>query len=111
MTSAEPCRKAPYSLDLQWRVIWQRIGMELSYRKIAANLSISVGTAYNVFKVFYHSGDVNPKKQPERKGQRILNHYDEMFVIGLIIDSPSTYLSELCQAIEDVSGKRIYLCP
>ena len=32
--SAEPVRKAPYSLDLRWRVVWQRLSFELSYRDI-----------------------------------------------------------------------------
>ena len=27
--SAEPGRKAPYSNDIRWHVVWQRIGMEL----------------------------------------------------------------------------------
>ena len=34
--SAEPGRKAPYSADLRWRVVWQRI--ELTFREIANNL-------------------------------------------------------------------------
>ena len=37
----------------------------------------------------------------------MLNHTDEIFVIGLIIESPSSYLSELCQAVQDFSGKKI----
>ena len=34
-------------IRLRWRVVWQRIAMELSYREIAERLCISVGTAYN----------------------------------------------------------------
>ena len=68
---------------------------ELSYRKIATNLNISLGTAHNFFRLFYDTGDVTPKKQPVRKVKRMLNHTDEIFVIGLIIESPSSYLSEL----------------
>ena len=50
--SAEPGRKAPYSDDTRWRVVWQRAGMQLSFRQVAKNLNISVGTVYNIFKVF-----------------------------------------------------------
>ena len=46
-TSAEPGRKAPYSNDLRWRIVWQRFGMELSLRKIAENLNVALGTTYN----------------------------------------------------------------
>ena len=52
--SAEP--KAPYSDDLRWRVVWQRIGMGLRYREIANCLNIAVGTAHNIFKLFERTG-------------------------------------------------------
>lgn len=81
--------------------------MELSYRRIASNLNISVGTAYNVYRLFYDSGDVTPQKQPERRAIRSLSHLDELLIVGLIIDSPSTYLRELCQAIEEICGKTV----
>ena len=65
MTSAEPSRRKPYSVDIRWRVVWQRIGMDLS---IACRLNISVGTAYNIFKLFELTGSVEAKsarKRPE----------------------------------------------
>ena len=43
-------RKAPYASDLSWRIVWQRIGMEHSYRIIVANLSIGLRTVYNALK-------------------------------------------------------------
>ena len=48
MVSAEPGRKTPYSVDLRWRIVWQRIGMNFEFRKIACNLSVSLGTVYNI---------------------------------------------------------------
>ena len=106
MTSAEPGRKTAYAADLRWRIVWQRIGMELSYRSIAANLNVAVGTVHHIYRRFIETGDVLPKKV-QRTELRSLNHFDELFVIGLIIDSPSQYLSELCHAIEDVCGKQV----
>lgn len=105
MTSAEPCRRAPYSVDLRWRVVWQRIGMECSHRKIASNLSISVGTVYNIYSKFVESGDVAPNKQPKREALHSLSPFEELLVLGLIIDCPGYYLSELCEAIDEVCGK------
>ena len=40
--SAEPAGTVAYSCDLQMRVVWQRIGMGLSFRTIASNLNVSV---------------------------------------------------------------------
>ena len=50
--SAEPNRKAPYSSDMRWRIVWQKFGMDLTHRRIAQNLSISIGTVHNVLKLF-----------------------------------------------------------
>ena len=107
MTSAEPGRKAPYAADLRWRMIWQRIGMELSYRNIAANLNVALGTVHHINSLFMETGDVIPRRVPSREELRSLSHSDELLIMGLIIDSPSKYLSELCSAIEDVCGKRV----
>ena len=54
------CR-APYSSDLRWRIVWQRIGMEHSFRTITQRLNISLGTAFNVFKTFEATGEIEPK--------------------------------------------------
>lgn len=59
--SAEPGRKAPYSNDLRWRIVWQRTGMDLSFRNIARNLNISISTAHSICKKFEETGDVSPK--------------------------------------------------
>ena len=41
--------------------MWRRIGMEQSFRDIACSLNVSVGTAFNVFKIFKDTGDVESK--------------------------------------------------
>ena len=48
--SIEPGRRKAYSVDLRWRVVWQRMALGLKYNEIATNLGISLGTAYNVIK-------------------------------------------------------------
>ena len=37
--SAEPGRKRAYSDDIKWRVVYQRIGMQKSFSRIAASLN------------------------------------------------------------------------
>ena len=54
----EPARKALCSSDLSWQGIWQRIGMELKFRKIAVNLYLSLGTVHNHFRRYQLTGDV-----------------------------------------------------
>ncbi len=60
MTSAEPSRTSAYSTDIGWRVVWQRIGMGLTYKEIAYRLQIAVGTARRLFQRYESTGDVAP---------------------------------------------------
>ena len=93
--SAEPGRKQAYSSDLRWRIVWQRIGMEFSFRKIAASLNISCSTAQTTFRLFEQTGDVNPRGQPSRKEMRCLCSADENYIVGLVLENPSMYLQEM----------------
>ena len=58
-TSAEPARTTAYSPDIGWRVVWQRLGMDLTFKQIAQRLQIAVGTAHRIFKRFMDMGDVS----------------------------------------------------
>ena len=104
--SAEPGRKAPYSSDLRWRVVWQRIGMELTFREIANNLSLSLGTVHNHFKRFQLTGEVTPTVC-NRDSTRMLSEHDELIIVGLLLDDPSMYLSEVCQKISMFTGLEV----
>ena len=66
MTSAEPARTTSYSPDIGWRVVWQRIGMGLTFKEIATHLQIGVSTAHRVYTRYIDTGDVVARKQPER---------------------------------------------
>ena len=57
-TSAEPARKVGYSPDMGWRVVWQRVGMGLSFRSIALRLQICLGTAHKIYTSFVEIGEV-----------------------------------------------------
>ena len=103
--SAEPGRKSAYSEDIRWRVVWQKIALDYSYRNIAQNLNISTGTAYNVYRLFERTGNVDPKTPPVREDIHKLDTDDEFFVISMVLENPSLQLGELCAAVQDFSGK------
>ena len=105
--SAEPGRKAAYSPDIRWRVIWQCLGMGLSFRDIADNLNIATSTAFAAFKRFEETGEVSGTKQPPRDSLRKLNTRDELFIVGLVLANPSMYLQEIRQEVEDVLGTQV----
>ena len=104
LMSVEPARMLAYSTDLRWRVVWQRIAMELNYREIAFRLNISVGTAYNTFKLFEKTGNVDAKQQRKRPEKYKLDNYHQLYVISLVLENPTLDLCEICTALKDVTG-------
>ena len=45
-------RKTPYSVDLQWRVVWQRIVKDISFEEIGGRLGIASSTAHRIISIF-----------------------------------------------------------
>lgn len=95
-------RRAPYSKDLRWRIVWERIALDLTFERIAQNLCVSVGTVYNVFKLFQATGEVDPQKPPKR--ERKLDGYHSLYIIGLLLAYPMLHLSELVEKVQEISG-------
>ena len=104
--SAEPGRKAPYSIDLRHRMIWQIIGMSLTYRKVAQNLNVAVGTVHNVLRRFQATGELEPTKS-DRSNTRKLSNNQELLLVGLFLDNPGLYLGEVCREVADITGTQI----
>ena len=110
--SAEPQRKAPYLIDLRLRVVWQRLGKDLSFNKISKNLNIAASTACRIYCEFECKGHVLPSdalKQPRRE-LRKLDDYMELFIIGLVLESPGLYLREICDKVKVISGIQVSEC-
>ena len=84
--SAEPGRKSAYSVDLGQRVIWQRYRIELPFRRISANLSISTGTVHKVLKQFEETGGVAAQGQKDRPDIRGLTSTEELLIVGLVLE-------------------------
>ena len=107
--SAEPARTAPYANDLRWRVIWQRIALELPFKSIAKNLCISVGTAHNIFERFRTTGEVDPKPAARRDVLQKLDCHHRLYVIGLVMASPDLQLKELVDRVQEITGVSVHL--
>ncbi len=104
MTSAEPGRKAGYSPDIGWRVVWQRLSTEAPFKSIASRLQIAPSTAHRIFSRFRDTGDVKPQKQPKRESLRSLDEHHELLILGAVFSNPSLYLQELCELVRDATG-------
>ncbi len=97
--SAEPGRKTAYSHDIGWRVVWQRLGMDLTFEQIGKRLQIAPSTAHRIFWRFRDTGEVAPLKQPPREDSRKLDGHLALLIMSMVHENPCLYLSEICQAI------------
>ena len=89
--------------------MWQHIALELPFRSIAKNLSISVGIAHNIFKRFQSTGEVDPKPATRRESLRKLDNHHKLYVIGLIVASPDLQLSELVSKVQEITGITVHV--
>ena len=105
MVSCEPYRRAPYSPDLRWRIVWQRIGMEQDFRSIASNLNVSVGTVYRIYKLFEETGNVDPKIR-EYTGIKIDERVTQV-ILSIVFNSPDLYLTEIKDKVHQCTGMDI----
>ena len=81
MSSVEPGWKTPYSVDLRWRVVCQRIVKDLSFEGIGRRLGIASSTAHRIFSQFLKAGDVETKGNGGLKIYlRKFDDYMEMFI-------------------------------
>ena len=72
--------------------MYERIGMHLPLEKIARNLNVSTSTANRINAMFQRTGSVDPVgPQKRRLDLRRLDERSELFVVGLVLDSPSLY--------------------
>ena len=55
--TAEPGRRRSNDKDLRWRTVYQRVGTNLAYSKIASNLNISTASVYTKLEL---TGHVDP---------------------------------------------------
>lgn len=78
--------------------------MELSYRHISERLCISVETAYNTLQLFQRTGSVDAKPPSMRPDLCKLDDCHQLYIISIVLDNPTLYLGEICEAIKDVTG-------
>ena len=105
--SAEPGRKAAYSVDIGWRVVWQYMGMNHRFKDIGKRLQIAPSTAHRIFTRFKTTGDVAPSKQPLRPQHRKLDNHHELLIMGIVLANPSSYLREICYTVKEATGVEV----
>ena len=78
--------------------------MNLTYDKIATNLNTAASTAYSIFTRFQQTGKVDPVLSEQRRELRKLSVHEEIYTVGMVLEDPSMYLSEVCHELEEAMG-------
>lgn len=104
--SAEPSRTTGYSRDIGWRVVWQKVGMGLTYRQVASRLQIGLGTSHRIFERFRDTGSLSPQQRhgKRRPNSRKLDDLYELYILGIIADNPGLYLHEVTCRIKEATN-------
>ena len=79
---------------------------EFNVQKIATNLNISIATSQRIYSRFQQLRDVTPSAT-DRSSLCKLDEHSELYAVGIVLDSPSLYLGEVCQRIQDDLGIEI----
>ena len=108
-TTAEPGRKAPYSEDLRWRMVYQKIAMNLKVCEIAKNLNVHITTVYRVISRFLQTGSVAASKRYTKYNGCCFSEEQELFVIGLLYEHPAMYLDEIVSEVDNLLGIKVSL--
>ena len=57
-----------------------------------------------MFTRFEETGEVEPLKQPLKEDQRKLDCHHELLLITLVLETPTSYLHEVCGMLYEATG-------
>lgn len=102
MSSCEPKRKAAYSSDLRWRMVWQNVVVGHTYATVARSLNVDVSTVWRTVKRFHQTGEVTKTRVPQQ--HRKLTKPVELVILHLVLSTPGIYLREIQKEIFEILG-------
>ena len=102
--SCEPGRKAAYSEDIRWRMVWQHQVQGLTLDQVATNLCVDTSTVHRIVSRFQATGVVS--KKPYSVANRIvkLTNAVQLTVLNLVLEKPGIYLWEIQQELMWICG-------
>ena len=90
---------APYSNDIRWRMIYQRLFYRRSYDEIAWQLFVSSKTVYRTCKTFLETGDVKLCRLGRSNGSITLFPHEVYMIMDFVLRTPQIELKELANNI------------
>ena len=77
---------------------------------ISSILCIGLGTVGKILKQFKVTGDIGPSSESqcqERRHVHFLDDTHELFIIGLVLEQPTSQVKEICSKIENATFVKV----
>ncbi len=104
MFSIENSRSKAYSKDIRWRMIHQRCDLGLSFKTIAENLNVDPSTVCRTVRLFKETSTVENIQGYHKTTTKRLSAGDEIVLLEAVSETPSVYLHELQNILEQTTG-------
>lgn len=106
MATCEPARTRAYDADLRWRMIYQRLVLNLSLETVSRNLCVDRSTVRRTLRLFAETNSVNKRLYPEQHAlqRRKLTENDRFLILELVLERPGIYLTELQRELLAATG-------
>ena len=107
-TSINPDRTSPYSEDLRWRMIWQRVALGYNVKAVASNLGVDPSTVSRTVRCFYATGDVHKKPYPkDARPNKKLTSPVQLTILHTMLQHPEMYLHKLQEVVCVLTGVHV----
>ena len=73
------------------------MALDLTSEEISTHLNIAQSTARRIYTLFEVTGDVSPKHVKDKPYLKRLDNHLQLFIIAIILEKPSIYISDFCQ--------------
>ncbi len=94
-TSYEPRRSSAYSDDLRWRMVYQRLALGYTCKRVATNLGVDPSTICRTVQLFERTGSVQKKEYNRSNVPRKLTDVVQFLILQLVLERPGIYLHEI----------------
>ena len=94
----------PYSDDLRWKMVYQKLFYEKSYEEIALQLFVCPKTVYRTIRTFLNTGDVKPCRLGRPTLSITLFPHEEYIIMDCLLRTPQMQLHKIANHISNATG-------
>ena len=91
-------------IHIRWRIVWQRIALNLSAKQVSLNLCVRVSTVQRIIQRYEMTGAVEKKTYNSENSFRKITDAAKYFILYLVIEIPGILLREIRKELSSQLG-------